>query len=222
MEHTWMVIIAQNALRESIYHTTTRQDIVLALTVLPDITHQVQAMAGAINAHWGLTKAALVDLIVTFVHPVVTALMKQQHPALRVLQGSTHQFQDPPLVLTVLKDTTHQLQVMAIASHVQLDIGKIILAKQHVIHVKSGNITMLQGRRIVNIVKKGPLAIQKEQHPARNVLYSLTRIKLDNLSVNRVSQHYQRGQHLANQHFFASDSFSIEHSWSSSDLLTWS
>lgn len=113
------------------------------MTVLQDITHQVQVMAGAINAKSGITKVALVDLIVTLVQPVVTALLKQRHPVLRVLQGSTPQVQVPPPALIVQKDTTHQLQVMLIASLVQLDIGKITLDKRNVTYVKSGNITML-------------------------------------------------------------------------------
>lgn len=145
MEHIWMGMTAKTVQQESIYPTTTMQDLAHALTVLLDITHRFQAVNGARHVQSDLTKAAMVNLLVTFVQPVVTGMLKQRHFALSVLQGSTHQIQDPLLVNTVQKDTTHQLQVIAIAYHVQLDIAKTTSVEQNVDHVMLGNITIMQG-----------------------------------------------------------------------------
>lgn len=70
------------------------------MTVLPDITHQVQAVYGAVHVKSGLTKAAVVEPVVTFVQQVVTVMLKQRHSALSVLLGFTHRVQDLPLALT--------------------------------------------------------------------------------------------------------------------------
>lgn len=119
MERTWMVIFAKNAKKESIYHTTTKKDLALALTVLLAIIHQFRALTGARHVQSDLTKAAMVNLLVTFVKRVVTAMLKQQH-----------------LALTVQKGTINQIQVRAIAFHVQSDFVRTKLVKRNVTHVK--------------------------------------------------------------------------------------
>lgn len=169
MERTWMVIFAKNAKKESIYHTTTKKDRALALTVLQDIIHQFRALTGARHVQSDLTKAAMVNLLVTFVKPVNTAMLKLQHPA-----------------LTAQKGTFNQNQVRTIASHVQSDLTKAAMVNLLVTFVNPVVTAMLKQQHLALAVQKGTSNQNQVKAIAFHVQSDFVRTKLVKRNVTYV------------------------------------